>query len=213
MKEKSSYDKLQIETRQLAQRLANGDAEAIEEIYRTYYQRLVYYGIQVIGKAHRLEVEDTIQDFFMWLAQHYTKLKKVRDVEVYMFQSIRRNLQSRILGIHHSQRSFERYVERTLPLQETAGHSPEQLYIHQEQQHGQASRIQTELANLPRYQREILYLRYFEDKSYKEIAAILSISDQVAYNYVSRAIKNLKKHLGNFSLLSLFLLAGAGIIG
>lgn len=196
------------EPNELARRIAIGDIGAIEKVYRIYFHRLRYYGIQVLGQQYQQEVEDVIQDFFMWMAQNYIKMGRVRDFEVYMFQSIRRNLQSRKRTDQDSQKSFERYVNRTLPLRETENHSPEQLYIDKEEKYKCITRIKTELNKLPPYQREILYLRYFEDKSYKEIANILSINDQVAYNYVSRAIKRLKKQMANLSFLLLGLLGG-----
>ncbi len=193
--------------------MAKGDTEAIEETYRTYFHRLRYYGIQVAGREYQQEVEDVIHDFFMWLTQHYHKVEQIRNFEVYMFQSIRRNLQSKQQAGQGSQASFERYVNRTTPLQETSDHSPEELHIHKEEQQGKASLIRSEIDKLAPYQKEILYLRYFEDKSYKEISAILSISEQVAYNYVSRAIKRLKKQLNHLTLLFPFLMGIHEIFG
>jgi len=55
--------------------------------------------------------------------------------------------------------------------------------------------VQQALASLPTSQREALYLRYFENKSYEEIAEILAVNQQVAYNYVSRGLKRLRQQL------------------
>jgi len=209
LESKTTYDKKVVDSDQLTQRLAQGDSAAIEQIYREYFQRLRYYGIQIVGRQSQQMVEDVIQDFFMWLAQHHSKLAKIRNFEVYMFQSIRRNLTSKQRDLQNSQHSFEKYVDTTLPLQKTLEHSPEHVHIQKEENQERTTLIHTELNKLPPYQREILHLRYFEEKSYQEIASILSISDQVAYNYVSRAIKRMKKQLGAFISLLLVLFEAA----
>jgi len=205
LKEKVTYDKKINDLNQLAHKLAKGDAHAIEQIYRTCFHRLFHYGIQVLGSQYSQEVEDVIQEFFIWLAKNHRKIKTVRNFEVYMFQSVRRNLQSSMQTTQRKKESYERYLNLTMPLQESVADSPEQLYIKKEDQQGRSALLQAELNKLPPYQKEILYLRYFEDKSYKEIASILTITDQVAYNYVSRATKKLKKQLANFVLLFLVL--------
>lgn len=203
MKQRGTYDKKSNDLNQLAQKLAKGDAQAIEQIYRRCFQKLFHYGIQVLGSQYSQEVEDVIQEFFIWLAQNHQKMATVRNFEVYMFQSVRRNLYAKVQTAQQKKESFERYLRRTTPLQENSADSPEKLFIKVEEQKQRSTLIQTELDKLPPYQREILYLRYFTNKSYKEIASILNISDQVAYNYVSKAIKKLKKQLVTFALLFL----------
>ncbi|MEZ4772932.1 MAG: sigma-70 family RNA polymerase sigma factor [Bacteroidia bacterium] len=204
MKRKITYQGEKTDIDQLATRLAAGDPEAIELIYRNYFHRLLYYGIQVAGSQYQHETEDVIQEFFIWLAQNHNKAGKIQNLESYMFQSIRRNIQARLSADKNAQASFERYNNLTTPLRENVGHSPEQDLIQKEEVASRSDLIRQELEKLPPYQREVLYLRYFEDKSYQEIADILSVSDQVVYNYVSRAMKNLKKHLANLSILLLF---------
>lgn len=175
-------------------------------IYRRYFHKLLYYGIQVAGPGYQHVVEDVVQEFFIWLAENGAKVDQIRNFESYMFHSIRRNLQCKLNAGKESHAAYERYVNRTSPLGELSSHSPEQLHIQQEELASVKALIQQELDQLPPYLREVLYLRYFEDKSYPEIAAILSVSDQAAYNYVYRAINRLKKRLGNLKvmLLSLF---------
>lgn len=209
MEKKSTYQGNENELTQLAQRLAAGDEEAIELIYRAYFRKLLYYGIQVAGRQYQHEAEDVIQEFFIWLSRNGEKAGKIRDFEAYLFQSIRRNLLSRLSADKNAQNTFDRYVSLTTALRESADISPEQLQIAKEEGAHSSALIRQELDKLPPYQREALYLRYFEDKSYPEISAILSVSEQVAYNYVSRAIKRLKQQLTDlaflfFSLCGLF---------
>jgi RNA polymerase sigma factor (sigma-70 family) len=205
MKRKSTYHVKKIDLNRLARRLAEGDARAIELIYRNFFHKLLYYGVQVAGQHYQNEVEDVIQEFFIWLVQNSAKACQIRDFETYMFQSIRRNLHSRISEEKNGKATFKRYVKRTAPLQESLGLSPEQLKIQKEEVELRSVLLQQELDKLPSCQREVLYLRYFEGKSYPEIAAILSVTYQVAYNYVYRAIKRLKGNMANLAFFSLIL--------
>lgn len=173
----------------------------------------MYYGHQVVRKEDRGIVEDVIQDFFIWLAEHPEKVAGIRNLEGYMFQSVRRNLHSKIGAVSSSRHSLDRFMSLTLPLQETVSESPEQFHIREEETSLWKNRIHTELDLLPPAQREVLYLRYFEDKSYSEIAAILSISEQVAYNYAYRAMKKLKDQLQALKILPFFLLVWMSWIG
>ena len=193
LRKRHKYTSTSIELQELSQRLFQGEAKAIELIYRSCFHKLLYYGVQVAGINHQSEVEDVIQEFFIWLAGNREKVDHIKDFETYMFQCIRRNLQAKLSKLQKSQETFERYINRTAPLRDLEDSSPEQLHIQKEELEIKGSLVHKELNRLPPYLKEVLYLRYLEDKSYAEIAAILSINDQVAYNYVSRAIKRLKQ--------------------
>lgn len=194
----------QIKPTRIADQIANlknGHADAIGPIYAHYFHKLLYYGVQVIGMEHRKEVEDTIQELFIWLVQNSPKIAQVKNFEVYLFQSLRRNLQSRLSLKKNQKATFDRYLDRTAPLRSTSAPSAEQIQITQENTDAVSETLQQEIAKLPAYQRQAIYLKYFEHKSYTEIAEILSVSQQVAYNYVFRAIKKLKEQMVNITIL------------
>lgn len=207
LKRDTTYGLTSLVSQKLAQRLKQGEVGAIEMIYRGYFHRLLCYGVQVAGPGHEHEVEDVIQEFFIWLAENSAKADQIRNFESYMFHSIRRNLQCRLNAGKKNHAARERYVNRTSSLQEFTSHSPEQIHIQHEESESIKTLIQKELDHLPPYLKEVLYLRYFEDKSYPEIAAILSVSDQAAYNYVHRAIKRLKRRIGDLKVVLLSLYA------
>jgi RNA polymerase sigma factor (sigma-70 family) len=48
---------------------------------------------------------------------------------------------------------------------------------------------------LPSHQKEVIYLRYYKDKSFHEIAQILGIKYQVARNFSYRGIKFLRNKI------------------
>lgn len=70
----------------------------------------------------------------------------------------------------------------------------EDLMIEPEILKGQKSTLLEMLNNLPKRQREVIFLKYYNNLSIKEIEDIMSISYQGVVNKLHRAIKNLKKN-------------------
>lgn len=186
---------------QLAARLAAGDIAAIASIYEQTYRSLFFYGLQIAGTHQQYLVEGTIQDLFIWLAKNYQKVAAIDHLEAYLYQSIRRNLQQHLQAEQLKNKAFKRYQLRTKPNQPTAVDSPEKTFISQEEIASTKTFLTKHLNQLPSYQKEVLYLRFFENRSYKEIAALLSINSQVARNYVFRALSHLRKSMGKLLFL------------
>lgn len=206
MKEQDSYQPKSAPLDELLRLLAAGDVDALDQIYRRYYSRLIAYGLQLSGRHYRADIQDIVQEFFIWLAQNYDKVSQIRDFEAYLFRSIRRNILLK-LGISQNDKTkLNRFLELTANEQQHTQQSPEEAFIRTETLNAHHSLITKELEKLPPYQWEVLYLRYFEGRSYKDIAKILSISDQVARNFASRGIKRLKAQLKDLTIFSLLLL-------
>ena len=164
---------------------------ALEKLYKLLFQDMVFYGIQVLDQDQLTQVEDCIQNLFIWLAENYEKVGQIQNLEAYLYQSLRRNLYANIKAANQKHKSQERYMAQRL--EGDIHPSPEKNQIKKEEAEELRKNIQAALSKLPPAQREVVYLRYFEEKSYQEISEILSINEQVAYNYLSRAMKRLRK--------------------
>ncbi len=186
---------------ELAAKLAKGDAMAIAQIYEQTYSSMLYFGLQVAGKYQQNLVEGTIQDLFIWLANNYRKVSDIQNIEAYLLQSLRRNLQQKLQASQEKSNAQKRYLKRTNPNQNSAIPSFENDLIQQEQTIANKELLNDKLSELPTYQKEVLYLRFYEDRSYKEIAEILSVNAQVARNYVFRALSVLRKRMNKLPFL------------
>jgi len=184
-----------ISIEKLALEVAQGNEQALAKLYKLCRPSLVYYGLRIAGRQNESVVNEVIQEFFLWIAENYHKLNNIQNFEAYLYQSFRRNLQQKNLAKADKRKIKERYIKRTDPLQEKLTPSPEFHFIKEEEKSLKQIKLQKAMAQLPPYQREILHLRYFEEREYEEIASLLSISQQVARNYVYRAIQNLRKLL------------------
>lgn len=194
-------------TEELKERLIRGDVDALDVIYRRYYRRLLHYGIQLAGIGRSDHIEDIVQDLFIWLARNYDKLHKVKDLEAYLFQSLRRNTFSKLKLDQESEAKHQRFIRLSSTIGEDVYRSSEEEFIKEESEANISRALTQELDKLPTHQKEVLYLRFYQERSYKQISEILSISNQVARNFASRGLKKLREQLKNASrLLLLFTL-------
>ena len=122
-------------------------------------------------------IEDTVQELFITIWQNKHKLQIKSSLENYLLISFRNNLIKKLQAAKK---------EIRLPIAETSTNTASIEATEQ--------KLQQLLIQLPRKQQEVIFLRYYKNKSYQEIAEILNINYQVARNFSYRAIKFLKKH-------------------
>ena len=173
----------------LFSRFQMGNEGAFCELYRISYNRLFRYGC--VLTAEPKVVEDVIQDLFIWLWENREKTTHIRQAEIYLFQSLKRNLWQKT---GESRRPFRisKLVENQ-DIQDVSQHSIEQTLIESETQEFNRNWVKKQLGNLPQHQQEVIYLRYYEGLNYDEIAEVVNVSNQVARNYAARALKMIRK--------------------
>jgi RNA polymerase sigma-70 factor (ECF subfamily) len=82
--------------------------------------------------------------------------------------------------------------------------------IHQQESDEKKQRVIKALEGLSHRQKEIIYLKYYQNLSYEEVSEIMNINYQVARNLLYQAIKSLKNMLaGPLELFLFFLLTSS----
>jgi RNA polymerase sigma factor (sigma-70 family) len=174
-----------------------GDRHAFAEIYNAHIDDLFHYGMHFCQEKER--VKDCLQDLFqdLWISRAHLSAD-IQNVRYYLISSLRRRLlralrKDRRYQHRDAWEAFE--FEYTLPL--------ENQLIQHETAEEQKRLLQQGLASLTRRQREAIYLRFFQNLTYNEVADIMSMQVDSVYNTISKAISILKK---NISLPLLLLL-------
>ncbi|MNE93296.1 RNA polymerase sigma factor [compost metagenome] len=67
------------------------------------------------------------------------------------------------------------------------------------------------MVSLTNRQREAIFLRFYEDLSYEEIAELLEMNLGGTYKLIYRALDRLRDQLGDFSVMVLALLLGVRV--
>jgi RNA polymerase sigma factor (sigma-70 family) len=161
-----------------------GDREAFATLFRTHYELLYRYGGKFTSNPTHLE--DAIQELFveLWQAKNRTPVVSVR---AYLLKS----LKYKLLKAYRKTREI-------VPITEEDGifeWSHENFLIAAEEDAEKKRRILRALEQLTTRQKEIIYLKYYQDLSYDEVSEIMNINYQVARNLLYQAIRSLKNRL------------------
>lgn len=165
----------------------NGDMAAFQTIYSHHYQMLYNFGKRYLEST---EIEDCIHDTYLNLLNYKSSLSEVKNVKAYLFKSLR----NQIYKFKKNNALEFNLIDGTV--------------AYEDDDHGKEA-ILNELKSLieklsPR-EREIIYLKYFQQFSNNEISELLGIKYQTVRNILAGAIKKLRVLGNNFTEI-LFLL-------
>lgn len=175
---------------QLWDQLRKGDKQALAAIYQSQVDALFRYGCQFT--ADQALVQDCIQDLFIELWNNHDSIGTTTAIRQYLLVSLRRKIVRQLQQQNNRQDRAER-VQMNAPAHELGA---DQQIIEAEEVTTQQNRIASALSLLSDRQREVLYLKYFEELDYKTIAEMLSINYQSVRNTASAGLKALRKLLG-----------------
>lgn len=165
----------------------NGNKQSLEIIYTKYYDQLLNYGLKLFSDPEI--VKDCIQDLFVKLYSS-KKIKPTMHVRPYLLKSIRNILIDKLakqkLLVSENDISFHMPVDED-DLEKKFGSNDEELLLLKKLLHS--------YDQLSDKQKQILYFRYIQELSHKEIAEILDINEQSSMNSSSRALSKLRNLL------------------
>jgi|SRR5690625_54624 len=188
---------------ELWKHLKQGDRTAFETLFRKYHQDLHRFAIRFSGDSQL--AEDLIQDLFVNIWQQRVSLGDVRSVRAYLWISLRRAL------ISTQKRRRDRYSTFESGSVSDFNLPVEAFIIEREERDLQERNLERALQSLTPRQKEVLYLKFYEGMSYKEIGDIMSINYQVARNYLSGGLKALRKELRPVEQEAIYLLSAISL--
>lgn len=170
-------------------RLCQGDREAFGELYRRYFPMLFRYCIRFT--TDRGLVKDMLQDFFSQLFLHREGLSLPANMKSYLMVSARRKLFRYMDKAAHLPATLEEGAALfTLEL------SPEHAMISRQQAEQTSKLLQQRINSLTPRQKEAIYLRFYENMTYEDIAGIMEMKEvKYARTLIYRALAELKELL------------------
>jgi RNA polymerase sigma factor (sigma-70 family) len=166
-----------------------GNDLAFSILYNKYVQRLYNYGMHSCRDKDL--VLDCLQELFTLLWDRREKLSEVTCVNYYLFKSFRRLLMNRLsVGRKFliSLNDKDSYAFHFAPSQEDA-------LIEEEWEIERNKKVRNSLHSLTKRQREAVFLKFFNQLSYHEVAAIMDLHVDSVYNLISKSIDVLRKNL------------------
>lgn len=179
-----------------------GDQQAYLAIYHQYADVLFRYGIKFT--PDREQVLDCIHDLFVELWERRSFLGTTTSIKYYLFRSLRRRIAKSDSGDHLS----------SLPDDSLAAEPQYFQWMMEEAQTEQRRQIHEAIEALPTRQKEVIYLRFFNNFTFEESASIMGIDLRSAYNHTYKGLAALREKLlhrdiftlGTIGLFCLFLL-------
>lgn len=168
-----------------------GDTSAFEQIYNEYVEDLYKYGTHY--HTDHATVIDCIHDLFTHLFGN-VKIAKDVNIKYYLFASLRRRLLR-----NKTDNEKLNYVQ----LQEILNWSEDLNFEQEELKEAQITLLAEKFEKLPNRQREVLFLKYYMDFKYEDIAEMMSVSIETCRTLSFRGLKQLKLELNSPEMLSL----------
>ncbi|QVY66874.1 RNA polymerase sigma factor [Polaribacter sp. Q13] len=166
----------------------------IETIYKLHVDDLYSYGIH-LGFDGGL-VMDAIHNIFQKILLN-KKLNYTTNTKAYLLKSLRNEL----FNEYRRSNKFLAYENEAEDLNFRLDINVEDLILEKESKKYLKNKIEKVLEKLTSRQREIIYFRYTQNYSYKQISEILGITIPACRNLILKALKELRKNdAGNFYL-------------
>ena len=162
-------------------RYLDGEEEAFDEIVISLYDPLVQFLYRYVKDPHA--AEDIAMDVFSDLAAYKKRYDFRVSLKTYLFMVGK----SRALNYLKKHRRIADVTPEELPL-ESAEPSPEEQLLVNERKKA----LHAAMAKLPSDMAEALYLMYFEDLSYEDIARVMKVSKKQVDNLLYRGKKQLR---------------------
>jgi RNA polymerase sigma factor (sigma-70 family) len=161
-----------------------GNHEAYTLLIQSYFKPMFTYGIRLNKDSDF--VKDCIQDVFCDLWKRRTHISQADSVKSYLFTAVRNR-------IYREQKKWNNFDEVSDDYAFDAEINIEVKIIEDQSTIELKRKIETVLNNMPPRQREILYLRFYENMDHGKIAEIMGLNQQVVYNLLHKAILRLRK--------------------
>jgi RNA polymerase sigma-70 factor (family 1) len=181
---------------ELVERLQKGDVVAFDLIYEKYSGKLYAFSLKYLKSTD--EAEELVQLVFLKLWENHKSLDKEFSFKSYLFTIAynficklfrKRNYQQRFIAdllYENPRSSFE--IEDSIDYQSVL------------------DQVQLIIAKLPERLKTIFLLSRQEGKSTKEIAKEVGLSPGTVDNYISEAIRFIRKGLSNENLPAILIL-------
>ncbi len=184
------------------QKLKKGDTQALDYFYDTHIQSMYNYGRKITD--HEAVIKDCIQDLFVDIWKNRQTLPHPRSPKFYLLKALRYKI------IYQLKKEKRQLQTAYLSHEKISAQVPSHEFnlIAKQLSEEKRRHLLKGLKKLSNRQREAIVLKFYEELSYEEIAAIMGINSQSVYNLIHQSIHMLKKYLAveiSFLAAQLFL--------
>jgi RNA polymerase sigma factor (sigma-70 family) len=185
------------EEQKLWREMLVGNVTAYKDLIDRTYDLLFHYGTKFNGD--RELIKDCIQDVFLGVWEKRNALNPDIPPKPYLLASLRRRLHRLTSRLRMDCMDYYNESDIVFDLEFSA----EYQMIESENDRLLALRMTEMLNELPKRQKEAVFLRFYNDMEREEIAMVMDIQPQSVSNLLQEAFKFIKSHWR--AIVSLFL--------
>lgn len=168
-----------------------GDRQALHDIFARYDRRLLYYLRRLLGSLP--DAEDALQDVWLAVLRRIATLEQPEAFRAWLYRIAHNRAISRLRGergrVPLEELPVEAEIDRSTPASDDAAAFA--LY--------DAKRVHAALELLSPAHREVLTLRFIDELSYDDIAAIVGCTLGTVRSRIHYAKRSLHDHLSRGS--------------
>jgi RNA polymerase sigma factor (sigma-70 family) len=184
------------EAQRLWQEFRAGDIYALAHLMQKFYPELFSWGMRL--HADREFVKDCIQEIFLTLWKMQDTISPVENVRSYLLVV----LKSRILR-ELSKKNRMDYRAFSDGYSFSVEFSADLRLIEEEHEVYQLRKLEKVMNQLPARQKELIYLRFYQNLSFEQIAEVMQLGRQSVYNLLQKSLHSLRRHWAVSILLCL----------
>jgi RNA polymerase sigma factor (sigma-70 family) len=172
----------------------NGDREAFATLYYRYFRTLIQRSLNLCEDTDL--IKDCVHDLFVEIWKNRLNLGIPHSVKAYLLRSLQRKV------IRHIKKNKSGKTVFSPDKMADTGvvHSIEKKIIAEQFREEQRNGLIRAIRLLTKRQQQAIYLKFYANLSYPEIAGRMSISTDSTYNLISKAIGNMHDALQKYNL-------------
>ena len=168
--------------------LKNGDRVSFEKIYKSFYPLLYNYGRQF--GLDESDIDDSIQMVFIeiWNSRNLLNIKVLKP---YLFTCLRNKITKSLSRNLKENSKAEKYWREEFKV----SYHPSVEEIEFQNKTDLEKNLINSIEQLSPKQREIIYLIFYNNLSYLEVAEVLGVKIKTVYNQVHNSINSIRESL------------------
>lgn len=184
---------------QIWQQMKDGSEFALGNLMKMYFNPLLNYGYKFVKDEDF--VKDCVQEVFIEIWKRRERLSLPDSVKAYLLSSVRKKVVREGFRQKIDKEEYELDLENNVNLIE---YSFEFSLVREEEEKQLNEKIKKILDTLPKRQREVIYLQYYQNLTRDEIAKIMDINQQSVSNLLQAAFKSFRE---NWEILNIILVS------
>jgi RNA polymerase sigma-70 factor, ECF subfamily len=189
------YGSMEMQDDLLAQRLAEKDEAAFEQVFKTHFKNLHAYACTLLSRPE--DAEEMVQQVFVKLWERQENLSIGGSLAAYLYRAVHNQCLNH-LKHEKVKAAHQLYVAHSM--KNNTPSAPSRLMTRELE-----NRFRQALNELPEQCRTIFQMSRFEDMKYRDIAGKLDISVKTVENQMGKALKLMRLKLAEYIMALLII--------